>query len=88
MSAARWLRLPVRASSLRFIAGILLLGAVVNALANPEGMTVSSGSASIQQSGPQLTITASHNALLDWQSFNIAPGETTTIPIPRRFGDT
>lgn len=45
-------------------------------------MTVQSGSASAVANGNQLTITASHNAFLNWQSFNIAPGETTRFVQP------
>ena len=50
--------------------------------ANPTGMTVASGSATASQNGSQLTITASQNAFLNWQSFNIAAGETTTFNQP------
>lgn len=51
-------------------------------LAAPAGMTVQSGSASLSYNGPQLNIIASHNAFLNWGSFNIAPGETTTFIQP------
>ena len=51
-------------------------------LANPTGLSVQSGSASTSLNGNQLSITASHNAFLNWQSFNIAPGETTTFLQP------
>ncbi len=60
----------------------LLLGLPVVALANPYGMTVQSGTASAVASGNQLTVTASHNAFLNWQSFNIAAGQTTTFIQP------
>jgi len=50
--------------------------------ANPTGMTVGSGSAVISQNGPRLTITTSPIALLNWQSFNIAAGETTIFNQP------
>jgi filamentous hemagglutinin family protein len=52
------------------------------ALANPAGMTVASGTVTASQNGPQLTITASQNAFLNWQSFNIAAGETTIFQQP------
>src|SRR6185436_580323 len=52
------------------------------AWANPVGLTVQNGSASAVPNGPQLNITASHNAVLNWQSFNIAGGETTTFIQP------
>src|ERR1035438_10307991 len=59
-----------------------LLLCVECALANPTGMTVASGSATASQNGPQLTITASQNAFLNWHSFNIAAGETTVFQQP------
>ena len=55
----------------------LVLFLATNAPANPTGLTVSSGAASVNQSGSQLTITASQNAFLNWNTFNIAAGETT-----------
>jgi filamentous hemagglutinin family protein len=50
--------------------------------ANPTGMTVVSGSATAQQSGSQLNVTTSSSALLNWSSFNIQQGETTTFIQP------
>jgi filamentous hemagglutinin family protein len=50
--------------------------------ANPTGLTVQSGSASAATSGSQLTVTAGNNAFLNWQSFNIAAGETTIFNQP------
>ncbi len=55
---------------------------VVNAPAAPAGMTVQSGSASLSQNGNQLNITASHNAFLNWQSFNINASETARFIQP------
>jgi filamentous hemagglutinin family protein len=52
------------------------------ALANPTGMTVASGTATASQNGSQLTITTSPIAFLNWQSFNIAAGETTLFNQP------
>ena len=66
----------------RIAAGFFIFGLAFNAPANPAGMTVASGSASAAQSGSQLTITASQNAFLNWQSFNIAAGETTVFNQP------
>ncbi|MGA2246108.1 MAG: filamentous hemagglutinin N-terminal domain-containing protein [Verrucomicrobiota bacterium] len=51
-------------------------------LANPTGLTVGAGHATAQQLGSQLNITVSQAALLNWQSFNIAPGETTSFLQP------
>ena len=50
--------------------------------ANPTGLTVSSGNASAQSSGSQLNVTVSQTAVLNWSSFNIAAGETTTFIQP------
>jgi len=51
-------------------------------MANPTGMTVAGGSATTTVNGSQLTITTSRNASLNWQSFNIAAGETTIFQQP------
>lgn len=50
--------------------------------ANPTGMTVAAGHATAQQLGSQLNISVSQAAILDWQSFNIAAGETTSFLQP------
>lgn len=60
----------------------IALGLPLLALANPQGLTVQSGTATAVVNGNQLTITASHNAFLNWQSFNIAAGQTTTFIQP------
>jgi filamentous hemagglutinin family protein len=60
-------------------AGIFIFGLALNAMANPTGMTVASGTATASQNGSHLNITASQNAFLNWQSFNIASGETTIV---------
>lgn len=53
------------------------------ALANPTGGTVTQGSASIGSSGSQLTVTqTSPFAAINWSSFNIGAGETTTFVQP------
>jgi filamentous hemagglutinin family protein len=64
------------------IAGIFVVGLAFYAQANPTGMTVASGSATSSSSGSRLTITTSQTALLNWQSFNIAAGETTIFNQP------
>jgi filamentous hemagglutinin family protein len=63
-------------------ASLLLLVSLFRGLANPGGMTVSSGSATAATSGSTLTITAANNTWLDWQSFNIAANETTIFQQP------
>ena len=64
------------------ITGAWLLGFGWHALANPTGMTVQSGAASAVVNGSRLTVTTSQSALLNWQSFNIAAGETTILNQP------
>src|SRR5258706_5264292 len=54
----------------------------IRANANPTGMTVARGSANATQSGSQLTVQAGQGAVLNWQSFNIQRGETTTFVQP------
>ena len=78
----RSLRLRRNSAFCRVVTGILAFGFAANMFANPTGMTVGHGSASAHQSGSQLTVTASQNALLNWKSFNIAAGETTTFVQP------
>ena len=75
---------PVRARKVwQGIALTVLWLACVGILrANPQGMTVVKGTASATASGSQLNITASQNAFLNWQSFNIAPGEATIFHQP------
>jgi filamentous hemagglutinin family protein len=53
-----------------------------NAVANPQGLTVVSGSAHTVQHGSTLQITTSRNAVLDWNSFNIGLGESTVFHQP------
>jgi len=60
------------------LASFLPLGS----LANPQGPVVQSGQAAVSTSGAQTQITASHNAVLQWQSFNLAPGESAQFIQP------
>ena len=64
------------------LAGVLRRGSTSRLLANPEGLTVASGSASVQQQGSSLNLTVSQGAVLNWQHVNIRPGETTTLHQP------
>src|SRR5215469_7429167 len=79
---------PVAALSTSFGAAAAVAGAlsvtVVPAAANPKGGQVSAGSAAITQTSPtQLDIVQSTNrAVIDWQSFSIAPGEGTNFQQP------
>jgi len=73
--AKPWPLLPL------FVA-VACLGLEYSALGNPQGMTVGSGTASLNQNGAQMTINAGNNAFINWRSFNIAAGETTTFVQP------
>ncbi len=50
--------------------------------ANPLGGTVSQGSASFSTQGSQFTIQTSDRTFINWQSFNIGAGQTTTFLQP------
>ena len=67
---------------MRWITLTLALAFAVHAPANPAGLTVRSGSATAQSSGSQMTVTTGSLALLNWSSFNIRSGETTTFVQP------
>src|SRR5579871_409077 len=64
------------------LTGLLALAVAFRLPANPTGMTVVSGSAAAKAAGSQLNITVSQNAFLNWSSFNIQNGETTTFIQP------
>lgn len=64
------------------VAQIFLACNISNLFANPTGMTVSLGSATAQQLGSQLNVTVSQLAILNWSSFNIGAGETTSFLQP------
>jgi filamentous hemagglutinin family protein len=53
------------------------------AQANPGGGTVAQGAASFSSAGSQMTVNVSTaNAVINWQTFNIGAGETTTFVQP------
>lgn len=54
----------------------------IGALGNPQGPAVQSGAVSISTTGANTQIIASHNAVLQWQSFNLAHGESATFVQP------
>ncbi len=69
--------------ALALVALSLLLAHTGNAFANPAGGTVTSGSASISSAGSTVTINqTTGRATIDWSSFDIAKGETTTFVQP------
>jgi filamentous hemagglutinin family protein len=65
-----------------WLAALLVAGREWNLFANPTGMTVVSGSGHAQQMGSLLNVTVSQTAILNWSSFNIKSGETTTFLQP------
>ena len=67
---------------LRLAAEVMLYFFAARAFANPTGLSVVAGSASAQSSGSQLNVTAGNNAVLNWQSFNLAAGEKTVFTQP------
>ncbi len=64
------------------LTALLLAWRNENLFANPTGLTVVAGSGSTRQIGSQLNVTVSQTAILNWSSFNIAAGETTTFIQP------
>lgn len=54
----------------------------VRLLANPQGLTVASGSANVQSTGSQLNVKVGQFAVLNWNSFDIQVGETTSFLQP------
>lgn len=69
----------------RLYCGVIISMFGASAFANPHGMTVGSGSASSHTSGSTLTINTSQNTVLNWQSFNIAAGESTIFNQPNAW---
>src|SRR5947209_3016493 len=61
---------------------LLLLVSRISTEGNPQGHTVAQGNAAFTTTGPQLDITTGGNAVINWQTFNIAPGETTYFHQP------
>src|SRR5262245_33450769 len=64
------------------VASIVFLCLALNGHANPQGGTVTRGTATFNSQGSQLTIQTSDRAHINWSSFNIDPGETTTFVQP------
>src|ERR1043166_8324323 len=77
-----WWRCGAGGTSAAWMTG-LVCGLVSQvAVANPGGMGVANGSVHATQNGAQLNVFASHNSVINWQNFNIRPGETTTFIQP------
>ena len=64
------------------VIGLALLCWPVPAGANPVGGRVAQGTATITSQGSQLTINTSDRAAINWASFNIGLGETTSFVQP------
>ncbi len=64
------------------LAGPLLTMVCVPALAGPQGEVVRQGQASFNRDGSVTTITASHNSIIEYRSFNIAGHETVRFVQP------
>lgn len=80
-----WRRLSYTCDlGLRLFVAVVLTGSFpLQVFANPEGGTVTEGSATIQQSGNRVDIhQATDRAVIDWRSFSIAPGEITQFHQP------
>lgn len=75
--------LTLRRSWAREIPAALMVGFLANpAGANPVGGRAAQGTASFNSQGPVLTIQTSDRAQINWNSFNIGVGETTTFLQP------
>jgi filamentous hemagglutinin family protein len=59
------------------LASALVAAGIGTAFANPHGHHVVSGDVTFSRQGNVFTITNSPNAIIDWRSFSIRPGQTT-----------
>jgi filamentous hemagglutinin family protein len=74
---------------LRGLVSLLFISLADLAIANPTGGTVVAGSASIGAAGPSLNINQStQNAIINWQQFSIANGESTKFIVPNSSAAT
>jgi filamentous hemagglutinin family protein len=70
------------AKKLLWLAALFTVSRAAETFANPTGITVAAGTGHAQQVGSQLNVSVSQVAILNWQSFNIQAGETTTFLQP------
>jgi filamentous hemagglutinin family protein len=71
------------------LSALLLFGQSAPLLANPTGGAVVAGAATIGAAGKTLTINQStNNAIINWQTFSIASGETTKFLVPNSSSAT
>jgi len=73
---------PILSALGRLTPGLMLFLLAREAQANPTGMTVQSGSATLSINGSQLTVNPGNNTFLNWQSFNIAHDEHVVFNQP------
>ena len=73
---------PIRDASVVTLSLLAWQFGGVSVEANPTGGSVALGSASFNTSGSHLTINTSASSIINWQSFNIGVGETTTFVQP------
>lgn len=72
----------LKGGKISLVVSALLAGSTMT-FASPTGGTVTTGSATISQSGSSTTINQSSNkASINWQSFSIAPSETVNFVQP------
>ncbi len=79
----------VHKNLIQLLMAILLCLLTNNTFANPEGLTVQSGSASAVANGNQLNITASQNAFLNWHRLTSARAKrprSSSLPRNPSFG--
>ena len=78
-----------RISGALSLSALLLFGQTAPLLANPTGGAVVAGSATIGAAGKTLSINqSSNNAIINWQTFSIASGETTRFFVPNSNSST
>ncbi len=68
---------PVHHGLRRKMLAVLVAACYTSASANPTAPQVIAGQATFQQSGNLFSITNTPNAIINWQSFSIAPDEVT-----------
>ncbi|MDA8483379.1 filamentous hemagglutinin N-terminal domain-containing protein [Pseudomonas resinovorans] len=77
---------PARLKTLCLAMALISAGASGLAIANPalpQGDSVTSGSGSISQSGPDMTVqTATPRTVIDWHSFNVGPNNSISFRQP------
>jgi filamentous hemagglutinin family protein len=64
------------------MAALLWCCSIERVAANPSAPVVTQGGAKFSTQGSQLTVTTSGNAFINWGSFNIGTGESTTFVEP------